>query len=87
MIREILEYPDPRLHEIAKPVATVTPEIQALVDDMAEPMYAAPGVGLAANQIGEDHRIFVIDCAEEDAPCELLLLLNQDIIEGDCQIV
>ncbi|HWP05875.1 MAG TPA: peptide deformylase, partial [Polyangiaceae bacterium] len=66
MIREILEYPDPRLREVAKPVTEVTPEIQALVDDMAETMYDAPGVGLAAPQIGENHRIFVVDCAEED---------------------
>jgi peptide deformylase len=87
MIREILEYPDPRLREVAKPVAEVTPEIQALVDDMAETMYDAPGVGLAANQIGEMHRIFVIDCAEEDEPSDLKVFINPEILEKDGQIV
>ncbi|HEY3666622.1 MAG TPA: peptide deformylase [Polyangiaceae bacterium] len=83
MIREILEYPDARLREIAKPVAEVTAEIQALVDDMAETMYDAPGCGLAANQIGVDHRIFVVDCAGEDEPSQLLVFINPEIIEKD----
>ena len=87
MIREILEYPDPRLREVAKPVADVTPEIRKLVDDMAETMYDAPGVGLAAPQIGENHRIFVIDVAEEDEPSELLVFINPEIFEKDGQIV
>ncbi len=87
MIRPILEYPDPRLREVAKPVAAVTPEIQALVDDMAETMYAAPGCGLAANQIGEDYRIFVVDCAEEDEPSDLRVFINPEIIEKDGQVV
>lgn len=87
MIRPILEYPDPRLREVAKPVATVTPEIQALVDDMAETMYAAPGCGLAANQIGEDYRIFVVDCAEEDEPSDLRVFINPEIVEKDGQVV
>jgi peptide deformylase len=87
MIREILEYPDPRLREVAKPVAAVTPEIQALVDDMAETMYAAPGCGLAANQIGENHRIFVVDCAEEDEPSDLRVFINPEILEKDGQVV
>ena len=52
-IRTILHYPDKRLREVGKRVEVVTPEIQKLVDDMAETMYAAPGVGLAATQIGE----------------------------------
>jgi peptide deformylase len=58
-IRSILHYPDTRLRQKAKPVAQITPEITKLVDDMAETMYAAPGVGLAATQIGEAHRIFL----------------------------
>jgi peptide deformylase len=81
MIRPILEYPDPRLREVAKPVQAVTPEIQTLVDDMAETMYAAPGCGLAANQIGEDYRIFVVDCAEEDEPSDLRVFINPEILE------
>ena len=87
MIREILEYPDPRLREVATPVAAVTPEIQALVDDMAETMYAAPGCGLAATQIGENHRIFVVDCAEEDEPSDLRVFINPEILEKDGQVV
>ena len=83
MIREILEYPDARLREVAKPVAKVTPEIQALVDDMAETMYDAPGCGLAANQIGVPHRIFVVDCAAEDEPSQLLVFINPEITEKD----
>jgi peptide deformylase len=83
MIREILEYPDARLREVAKPVAAVTPQIQALVDDMAETMYAAPGCGLAATQLGIGQRIFVVDCAGEDEPSELRVFINPDIIEKD----
>jgi peptide deformylase len=86
-IREILEYPDPRLREVAKPVAKVTPEIQALIDDMAETMYDAPGVGLAANQIGENHRIFVLDCAGDDEPSDFRVFINPEIIAKDGQIV
>jgi peptide deformylase len=83
MIREILEYPDARLREVAKPVAEVTPEIQALVDDMAETMYDAPGCGLAATQLGIAHRIFVVDCAAEDEPSQLLVFINPEILERD----
>lgn len=80
---EILEYPDPRLREVAKPVAKVTPEIKKLCEDMAETMYAAPGVGLAANQVGVLLRIFVIDVAGEDEPSELRVFINPDIYEKD----
>jgi peptide deformylase len=86
-IREILEYPDPRLREVAKPVEAVTPEIQTLIDDMAETMYDAPGVGLAANQIGVDLRIFVVDCAGDDEPSDLRVFVNPEIIEKDGQVV
>lgn len=86
-IREILEYPDPRLREPAKPVAAVTAEIQSLIDDMAETMYAAPGCGLAANQIGVDLRIFVVDCAGEDEPSDFRVFINPEILEKDGQVV
>src|SRR5687768_12135537 len=86
-IREILEYPDPRLREVGEPVAAVTPEIQELVDDMAETMYAAPGCGLAATQIGVKLRIFVVDCAEEEEPSDLRVFINPEIIEKDGQVV
>jgi peptide deformylase len=81
MVRTILHYPDPKLREKAKPVAEVTPEIKKLVEDMAETMYAAPGVGLAATQIGEPHRIFVIDTANEDEPSQLRVFINPEILE------
>jgi len=89
-IREILEYPDPRLREVAKPVPEdqiKTPEVQTLIDDMAETMYAAPGVGLAANQIGVDKRIFVLDCAADDEPSDFRVFINPEILEKDGQIV
>lgn len=79
-IRTILHYPDPRLREKAKPVATVTPEILTLLDDMAETMYAAPGVGLAANQIGVALRVFVIDIAAEDEPSKMIEFINPEIV-------
>jgi peptide deformylase len=81
MIRTILHYPDKRLREPGKRIERVTPEIQALVDDMAETMYAAPGVGLAATQIGEPYQLFVIDVAEQDAPSDLKVFINPEILE------
>src|SRR5215207_5999846 len=86
-LREILEYPDPRLREVGEPVTAVTPEIQALVDDMAETMYDAPGCGLAATQLGIKLRIFVVDCAEEDQPSDLRVFINPEIIEKDGVVV
>jgi peptide deformylase len=83
MIREILEYPDARLREVAQPVAEVTSEIRTLVDDMAETMYDAPGCGLAATQLGIAHRIFVVDCAAEDEPSQLIVFINPEIFEKD----
>ena len=85
-IRTILHYPDPRLREKAEPVQTITKEIQDLVDDMAETMYAAPGVGLAATQIGENVRIFVIDIATADEPSQLCVFINPEIVEKDGEV-
>lgn len=82
-IRDILTYPDPRLREVAKPVAIVTDETRKLVDDMAETMYAAPGCGLAATQIGVPLRIFVIDVATEDEPSDLRVFIDAEIVELD----
>jgi peptide deformylase len=80
-IRTILHYPDPRLREKAQPVQTVTPEIVKLLDDMAETMYAAPGVGLAANQIGVSLRVFIVDIAAEDEPSKMIEFINPEIVE------
>ncbi|GAC1518773.1 MAG: peptide deformylase [Polyangiales bacterium] len=86
-VRTILHYPDPRLREKARPVAAVTAEIKQLVEDMAETMYAAPGVGLAATQIGELHRVFVIDTANDDEPSQLRAFINPEILERVDEIV
>jgi peptide deformylase len=80
-LRPILKYPEPRLKQVAAPVKEVTDETRQLVDDMAETMYAAPGVGLAANQIGVLQRIFVIDIAGEDEPSELRVFINPEITD------
>jgi len=80
-VREILVYPDPRLREMAEPVAEVDDSIRALVEDMAETMYAAPGVGLAANQIGVLKRVFVIDIADDEEPSNLMVFINPEIID------
>ena len=79
----ILEYPDPRLRIRAEPVTEVDAEIQALVADMLETMYDAPGIGLAATQVNVHKRVLVIDISEErDQP---LCLINPEIVnaEGD----
>jgi peptide deformylase len=81
--REILKYPDPRLREVAKPIESVTPEVQALADDMAETMYASNGCGLAATQLGIPLRIFVVDCAGEDEPSALRVFINPEIVSSD----
>lgn len=83
MIRTILHYPDPKLRVKAEPVSEITPEIRKLIDDMAETMYAAPGVGLAATQIGEPHRLFLVDVAAEDEPSNLLVFINPEILESE----
>lgn len=63
-ILDILSYPDPRLYTVAKPVAQVDSKIKQLVDDMAETMYAAPGIGLAATQVNVHQQVIVIDISE-----------------------
>ncbi|MBW2528173.1 MAG: peptide deformylase [Deltaproteobacteria bacterium] len=82
-IRTILHYPDPRLRDKAEPVAEVTDETRKLIDDMAETMYAAPGVGLAATQIGVAQRIFIVDIADEDEPSDLHVFINPEISKRD----
>lgn len=83
MIRTILHYPDKRLRENATKVPAISPHVQRLVDDMAETMYAAPGVGLAATQIGEALQIFVVDVAEENEPSDLRVFINPEIVKGE----
>jgi len=73
----ILKYPDPRLHTVAKAVEQVDDRIRRLVADMAETMYAAPGIGLAATQVDVHERVIVIDVTEDKS--DLLVLINPEI--------
>ncbi|HSC80545.1 MAG TPA: peptide deformylase [Chitinolyticbacter sp.] len=77
----ILQYPDERLHTVAKPVTVFDDTLQKLIDDMAETMYEAPGIGLAATQVNEHIRLIVIDLSEERN--NLLVLINPEIVEMD----
>ena len=77
----ILRYPDPRLYKKASPVAGITGEIRALVRDMAETMYAAPGVGLAATQVDVHKQVLVIDTSESRDT--LLILINPEILASE----
>ncbi len=75
---DILHYPDARLHTVAKPVAAVDARIRTLVDDMAETMYAAPGIGLAATQVNVHERVVVIDISETHD--DLRVFINPEIV-------
>ena len=79
-IRPILIIPEPRLRQICAPVDTIDREIEALVADMFETMYDAPGIGLAAPQVGVLRRVVTIDLAREDEPRQPLTLINPEII-------
>jgi peptide deformylase len=77
----ILEYPDPRLKKVATPVAAVTADIRKLVRDMADTMYAAPGVGLAATQLDVHKRVIIIDISEHKD--ELRVFINPELLSAD----
>ncbi len=83
MVRKILTYPDPELKKKSAPVTVINDKIRELVSDMAETMYAAPGVGLAAPQIGVHQRIAVIDVAGKDEAPELIVAINPVIVNAD----
>jgi peptide deformylase len=83
MIRPILRLGDSTLQAPAEAVAHITPEIEALLDDMIETMYAAPGVGLAAPQIGVPLRIFVIDLSGGRDPKGLIAMINPEWVERE----
>ncbi len=86
-ILKILQYPDERLHKVARPVEQVNEHIRKLVHDMAETMYAAPGVGLAATQVDVHQQIVVVDVSEEHN--QLRVFINPEIIassgEEECE--
>jgi peptide deformylase len=83
MIRPILRHGASVLHQPAQPVAEITPDIQQLIDDMVQTMYAAPGVGLAATQVGVALRIFVADVSFGRNPADLLCFVNPEFVERE----
>ena len=80
----ILHFPDPRLHKVAKPVAAVDARIKQLVSDMAQTMYDAPGIGLAATQVDVHERVIVIYLSDEQS--ELRVLINPEIVWASDEI-
>ncbi|HYG13981.1 MAG TPA: peptide deformylase [Methylophilaceae bacterium] len=80
-ILPILNYPDPRLHTVAKPVAEVDAFIRRLIDDMAETMYAAPGIGLAATQVNVHQQVIVMDISEDKS--DLRVFINPRIVASE----
>jgi peptide deformylase len=79
-IRPILVHPDPRLRKPAAPVETVDEGVRALAADMLATMYDAPGIGLAATQLGVMKQIFVMDCADKDEEPEPIVLINPEVV-------
>lgn len=80
-ILDILNYPDPRLHTVAKPVKEVDASLRRLIADMAETMYAAPGIGLAATQVNQHIQLLIIDISETKD--QLQIFINPRILEKD----
>ena len=80
-IKPIQFVPDPVLRKSALPVENITDKTLQLLDDMAETMYDAPGIGLAGPQIGELKRLIVMDCSRDDEKSELWQMINPEVIE------
>ena len=83
MLCPILRLGDSILTEPARPVAAITPAIESLIDDMIETMYAAPGIGLAAPQVGQSLQIFVLDLSLGKDPAALTVLINPEFVERE----
>lgn len=86
-LRKIITYPDTVLRERSEPVTNINGEVQQLIDDMADTMYQAPGIGLASNQVGEPRRVIIFDVSHNDKPSELVVLINPEIVEVDGAVV
>src|SRR6516165_12165924 len=84
-LRPVLQFPDPRLKRVSKPIAKITDEIRALAGDMLEVMYDEPGIGLAAPQVGESVRLFVMDTnwTEEGSERSPIVVVNPEIVERE----
>ena len=85
--RRILTYGAPILRQPTRRVTDLDGDLQRLIDDMVETMYAAPGLGLAANQVGSPHRLFVANPAENRDPAKLLVMLNPELVETEGEIL
>ena len=85
-IRSILTLPDAVLRKQSKPVERVDAELNRLIDDMFETMYEAPGIGLAAPQIGVSRRLIVMDPAKDDAPPSPLVMINPEILDRSAEL-
>ena len=83
MIRPILKYGDQILHEVARPVEAITPDVASVIADMVDTMYAAPGIGLAATQIGVPLRIFVVDITLGRDPNGLVVMVNPEFVSRE----
>ena len=79
-VREIIKLPDPRLRLVSKPVGEIDDEVRTLVADMFETMYAAPGIGLAAIQVGIPQRVVTLDLAKKDDPRNPQVVINPEIL-------
>ncbi len=84
---EICTYPDPVLRKTAEPVEAVGSGLRKLIDDMVETMYDAPGIGLAANQVGKLHRLLVIDLQKPDYEHGLIVLMNPVLVAADGEYI
>ncbi len=83
MLRPILRYGERPLHAPAAPVTSFDADLQRLIDDMIETMYAAPGIGLAAPQVGIPARLFVVDLSVGRDPSQLIVMVNPEFVERD----
>ena len=83
MLRPILRYGQPPLHKTAAAVTVFDDPLQRLIDDMIETMYAAPGIGLAATQVGVPLRVFVVDLSLGRTPSDLVVMVNPEIADRD----
>jgi peptide deformylase len=85
MILDILEYPDPRLRTLAKPVDEVTDDIRKLIDDMFETMYDAPGIGLAATQVNVHKQVIVMDLSEDKTEPRVFINPEVEVLDGELE--
>ncbi len=87
MLRPILTYGHPVLRQVTRPVQNLNGDLHQLIEDMVETMNAAPGVGLAANQVGSQHRVFVANPSEDHDPGKLLVVINPALVETQGELV